>query len=321
MKWLFALLVLIASPVLADDLSPGYLELSQNTPSQWQMIWRAPIIGGLAARASPLIPVGCTARLLSQDHSNGALLTKWRVDCPTGLIGKQIGLAGIEALQTDALVRVAPLGKPVQASRLTPAQPLVRIAADVPASNVAGTYFKLGVEHILTGYDHLLFVLSLVLLLTGGWRIAKTVTAFTLAHSLTLIATTLGLISLPRAPVESCIALSIMFLAVEIVKQDAATPRLSERIPWAVAFLFGLLHGFGFAGALAEIGLPKGEVPMALLTFNLGVEAGQLIIVGVGMGVLALIAKHFASIQRPTKLVCAYVIGSIASFWFITRSF
>jgi hydrogenase/urease accessory protein HupE len=321
MKWLTALLLLLAVPAWADDLRPGYLELTQTSGTQWQMVWRAPIIGGLAARATPVVPGGCSPSLTSKDRANGALTTRWVLSCPAGLIGKQVGLTGLDTLQTDALVRIAPLGKPVQAARLTPAAPITRVAAEVPKTNVAATYFGLGVTHILTGYDHLLFVLALVLLLSGGWRIAKAVTAFTAAHSLTLIATTLGLISLPRAPVESCIALSIMFLAVEIVKRDATTLRLSERIPWIVAFLFGLLHGFGFAGALAEIGLPKGEVPMALLTFNLGVEAGQLIIVGAGMAVLALIRRISLPALRPAQIAAAYAIGATASFWFITRTF
>jgi hydrogenase/urease accessory protein HupE len=321
MKWLFALMMFFATPAWADDLRPGYLELSQSSRVQWQMVWKAPIIGGLAASATPLTPSGCTSALLSRERVNGALTTRWTLTCPGGLIGKQVGLTGLDTLQTDALMRIAPLGKPVQAARLTPASPLIRVEAEVPPTNVAATYFQLGVKHILTGYDHLLFVLALVLLLTGGWRIAKTVTAFTAAHSLTLIATTLGLISLPRAPVESCIALSIMFLAVEIVKRDPNVPRLSERIPWLVAFLFGLLHGFGFAGALAEIGLPKGEVPVALLTFNLGVEAGQLIIVGAGMAVLALIRRVSLPALRPAQTAAAYGIGATASFWFITRTF
>jgi hydrogenase/urease accessory protein HupE len=320
MRWLFALLVLIASPALADDLRPGFLELSQSSQTQWQMVWRAPIIGGLAAQTSPLVPASCNPHLLSKEIAGGALLKKWRLDCAGDIIGKRIGLSGIEALQTDALVRIAPLGKPVQSAQLTASQAFVHIEREAPPTNVASTYFKLGVEHILTGYDHLLFVLSLVLLLTGGWRIAKTVTAFTLAHSLTLVATTLGLISLPRAPVESCIALSIMFLAVEIVKRDPDAPRLSERVPWVVAFLFGLLHGFGFAGALAEIGLPKGEVPMALFTFNLGVEAGQLIIVGAGLAVLTFAHRFNLARVRRIKIVAAYAIGTIASFWFISRS-
>jgi hypothetical protein len=156
-------------------------------------------------------------------------------------------------------------------------------------------------------------------LLTGGWQIAKAVTAFTVAHSITLVATSLHLLNVPRQPVEVCIALSIVFLAVEIVKSREGAPRLSERIPWVVAFAFGLLHGFGFAGALAEIGLPEGEAPMALFSFNLGVEAGQLIIVGAGLILLAITRYMLAALLETVRKGMAYAIGSVAAFWMIER--
>ncbi len=303
----------------ADELRPGYLELTQKTVTQWQMVWKAPIKGGLATNATPVLPDFCRPAPPKRELVNGTVVSVWAVTCARGLQGASIGLQGLDASFTDALVRVAPLGRPVQAARLTPAVPMAEIATVPDRLEVGKTYFALGVEHILTGYDHLLFVLSLVLLISGGWQVAKTVTAFTLAHSLTLVATALGLLSVARKPVEVCIALSIVFLAVEIVKARAGTPRLSERIPWLVAFAFGLLHGFGFAGALAEIGLPQGEVPMSLFTFNLGVEAGQLIIVAAGLCGLALV-RHFALPRLAfVRTTSAYAIGSIASFWMIER--
>ena len=185
---------------------------------------------------------------------------------------------------------------------------------------VAKTYFVTGVDHILFGYDHLLFVVSLVLLLGGFWAIAKAVTAFTIAHSITLIGTTLGFLGLPQRPVESVIALSILFLAVEIIKKDPAKPRLSERIPWVVAFGFGLLHGFGFAGALNEIGLPENDVPTALITFNLGVEAGQLLIVALTATLLNLLRRYAATFAPIALKASTYAIGTIAAFWFIERT-
>jgi len=193
----------------------------------------------------------------------------------------------------DALVRVAPLDRPVQAERLTAARPRIVVAVRPDGWQVARTYFQLGVSHILTGWDHLLFVIALVLLLRRGGIVVRAATAFTIAHSLTLIGTTLGLIGLAQAPVEALIALSIVFLAVEIAKQREGSPRLSERVPWVVAFLFGLLHGFGFAGALREIGLPESDVPAALLTFNFGVEAGQLVIIAAVLAGIALV-RQFA---------------------------
>lgn len=321
---LWALLVPIASfttPAHADELRPGYLELTQKSPTAWHMVWKAPIKGGLATNARPSLPKSCIVSTPRRELVGAAVVAVSEVRCPASLAGQRVGLTGLDASFTDALVRIAPLGRPVQAARLTAGTPTAEVQAKAARSQVAKTYFALGVEHILTGYDHLLFVLSLVLLLMGGWRIAKTVTAFTVAHSLTLIGTTLHLISVPRQPVEICIALSIVFLAVEIVKAKPGAPRLSERIPWLVAFAFGLLHGFGFAGALAEIGLPEGEIPVALLTFNLGVEAGQLVIVAGGLVVLGAIRRFFTEQFRPVQVRMAYVIGSVAAFWMIERAF
>jgi hydrogenase/urease accessory protein HupE len=194
------------------------------------------------------------------------------------------------------------------------------IVAAVPDRwEVARTYLVLGIEHILTGYDHLLFVIALVLLLGRPWEVVRAATAFTVAHSITLAGTTLGLFGLAQAPVEALIALSIVFLAVEIVKQEEGAPRLSERIPWVVAFLFGLLHGFGFAGALREIGLPETDVPMALLTFNVGVELGQLVIIGGVLALIALVRRFAPPAQRPATIAATYAIGITASFWFLQR--
>ncbi len=316
---LLFLLVGLIGPAHADELRPGYLELIQKSPTLWHMVWKAPIKGGLATNANPALPKFCTASDPRRELVAAAVVAVSEVRCAAPLAGQQVGLTGLDASFTDALVRIAPLGRPVQAARLTPNVPMTTVLAKAGRSQVAKTYFALGVEHIITGYDHLLFVLSLVLLLMGGWNIAKTVTAFTVAHSLTLIGATLNLVSVSRQPVEVCIALSIVFLAVEIVKAEPGAPRLSERIPWLVAFAFGLLHGFGFAGALAEIGLPEGEIPVALLTFNIGVEAGQLIIVAVGLAVFVAI-RRFATRQFRFAQVCsAYAIGSIAAFWMIER--
>jgi hydrogenase/urease accessory protein HupE len=313
-------LIGFASSAHADELRSGYLELTQRSASGWRMVWKAPIKGGLASNAIPTLPKFCSVTLANRALLNGAVVAVSDVACAGDLAGQKVGLTGLDATFTDALVRIAPLSRPVQAARLTPDAPMAEIAIKAETAQVAKTYFALGVEHILAGFDHLLFVLSLVLLLTNGWQIAKAVTAFTVAHSITLIATSLHLLSVPRQPVEVCIALSIIFLAVEIVKSHPSTPRLSERIPWVVAFAFGLLHGFGFAGALAEIGLPEGEVPTALLTFNLGVEAGQLLIVGAGLILLALIRRIAAARLSAARGAMAYAIGSVAAFWLIERA-
>jgi hydrogenase/urease accessory protein HupE len=313
-------LVALAGPAKADELRPGYLEITQKDARVWHVQLKAPVKGGLAASAAPVMPGFCKAGPPTQRVQDGSLYADWRYDCAQPLVGAKVGLSGLDKTVTDALVRIAPLGRPVQAARLTSTAPMTIVAARAGPTQVAGTYFVLGIEHILSGYDHLLFVLSLVLLLGGGWVVARTVTAFTIAHSITLAGATLGFFGVSQRPVEICIALSIVFLAVEVVKRDPLKPRLSERIPWVVAFLFGLLHGFGFAGALAEIGMPEGEVPVALLTFNLGVEAGQLAIVVIALAVLALIARVSVPALTMFRRAAVYPIGSIAAFWMIARA-
>ena len=255
--------------------------------------------------------------------SVGALVAAGSATCSKSLDGATVGLSGLEPGATDTLLRIAPLGRPVQTARLLPGQHTTIVAAVPDGWQVARTYFGIGVEHIIGGFDHLLFAVALVLLLQRGWPVVAAATAFTIAHSLTLAGTTLGLFGLPQAPVEAVIALSIIFLAVEVVKAQPGSPkqalRLSERLPWLVAFLFGLLHGFGFAGALREIGLPESDVPVALLTFNLGVEAGQMLIIAAVLAALALLRRLAPAAQRPALIASAYAIGSIASFWFIER--
>lgn len=314
------ILTLLALPARADDLRPGYLEMTQRDHAHWRMVWKAPIIGGLATRSRPALPAFCELDPGAPRLEGGSLVVALDVTCAKPLDGQRIGLSGMETGFTDALVRVAPLGRPVQAERLTPDAPFITVSRVPDRWQVARTYLSLGVEHILQGYDHLLFVVALVLLIRHWRKLAWTVTAFTVAHSLTLAATTLGLVLVARRPVEICIALSIVFLAVEIVKEPSGPPRFAARVPWLVAFAFGLLHGFGFAAALAEIGLPQGELPTALLAFNLGVEAGQLAIVAAALGILGIIDRVATTWTARVRTVTAYLIGSTAAFWMIQRA-
>lgn len=324
-RWIWlalATLFLMAQPARADELRPGYLEFTQKTEVDWTLIWKAPMRGGVTPATQPILPKGCIAKGDPQrTMGEMAMISTFKITCAGTVAGHSIGLSNFSAAQTDVLVRVAPLDRPVQALRLTAAEPSVEIAAKPDAWQVARTYFVIGVEHIVFGYDHLLFVVALVLLLTGFRTIAIAVTAFTVAHSITLIGTTLGLLGLPQRPVEAIIALSIVFLAVEIVKKKEGEPRLSERVPWVVAFLFGLLHGFGFAGALKEIGLPESDVPTALLTFNLGVEAGQLLIVTATLALLWALRSLRPGWTRPAIRVSTYAIGGVASMWLLERVF
>lgn len=318
---LFAALLAIA-PANADEMRPGYLEFTQQSAAEWRLVWKAPLRGGVTPDTQPVLPDGCTLTgATDRQRAVASVILTSAVRCKREVAGQSIGLLGFGASQTDVLVRVSPLDRPVQVLRLTPKEPMAVIAAKPDRWQVAKTYFVTGIEHIVFGYDHLLFVVSLVLLLSGAWTIAKAVTAFTVAHSITLIGTTMGLLGLPQRPVEAVIALSILFLAVEIAKKREGAPRLSERIPWVVAFGFGLLHGFGFAGALQEIGLPESDVPTALLTFNLGVEVGQLAIVLAALGVLHLLRRFAKAAEMPLLKLATYAIGITASFWFIERTF
>lgn len=324
MRFLLALLALCCAvaPAKADELRPGYIEFNQSGAQHWRLVWKAPMRGGVTPATQPVLPAGCVV-VGEPVRAMAALavVSTLNVRCAAGVAGKTIGLSSFSGSQTDVLVRVAPLGRPVQAMRLTADAPMVEIEAKPDRWQVAKTYFVTGIDHIIFGYDHLLFVVALVLLLSGLWTVAKAVTAFTVAHSITLIGTTLGFLGLPQRPVESVIALSILFLAVEIVKKDRDRPRLSERIPWVVAFGFGLLHGFGFAGALNEIGLPESDVPTALLTFNLGVEAGQLAIVLATAALLALVRRFAAGVAPIAIRTAAYGIGIVSAYWFIERTF
>lgn len=317
---LLGVLVLLAQPARADDLRPGYLEWTEHAPGEWRVTWKAPLLGGLATRAKPILPPGCAVANAQRQFAGPSVVETFRVHCAVPLAGRTLGLAGLESGFTDALLRVAPLNRPVQAARLTPQEPQVAVMARTSAPTVWRTYFGLGFEHILLGFDHLLFVVALVLLI-GGWRrLVATVTAFTIAHSLTLAATTLGLMTVARKPVEICIALSIVLIAREILRPSGAEPTLARRAPALIAFAFGLLHGFGFAAALAEIGLPAGEVPLALFAFNVGVEFGQLAIVAAMLAAIAMVARFATNWQRPATVAGAYLIGAVATAWLIERT-
>ena len=228
-------------------------------------------------------------------------------------------IEGLDTTPTDVLVRVSLEDGSEHSAILRPGNTAYTIPEQVTKSEVAISYWTMGTIHILEGFDHLLFLLTLMLIVSGFWPLVKTVTAFTLAHSLTLALATLGLVNIPPAPTEAVISLSILLLAVEAVRKNAGGVTLSERYPWVIAFTFGLVHGLGFAGALSEIGVPQNEVPLALLMFNVGVETGQLMFVA-GVALLLAAAKRVA---RPAEVLATrsapYAIGGIAAFWTMQR--
>lgn len=318
----FCLLILWFLPTLtmAHEMRPAYLAVEEGPAGTFDVIWKVPAMGDQRLGIYVRLPETCTPGADPiASIADAAYTEQWTAVCRDGLKGQEIVIDGLTATLTDVLVRIAWQDGSVEVARLTPDAPEFVAKGIQTGWEVAGTYFRLGVDHILSGLDHLLFVFALILLIRDRWMLVKTITAFTVAHSITLAGATLGLFNLPTKPVEAAIALSIVFLAVELVKSKPEELRLSERLPWLVAFAFGLLHGFGFAGALMETGLPQSDVPLALLTFNLGVEAGQLLFVAVVLLTFRA-SRAIVTVPQPTlRLVAAYGIGTASMFWLISR--
>jgi hydrogenase/urease accessory protein HupE len=250
---------------------------------------------------------------------NNSWEERFEIRAAGGLIGGEVHIEGILGGATDVIVRVERLDGTTQLERLVPTKPNFTVTASPGPGEIAWDYFVLGVEHILGGIDHLLFVLALLLLVRNVRRLLLTITAFTVAHSITLVGATLGLVSLPGPPVEAVIALSIVFVAAEVIHEQQGRASITARAPWIVAFGFGLLHGLGFAGALQEVGLPETAIAVALLMFNVGVEAGQLLFVTI-VAMLSLVLRKLTPIPvAAASRVISYAIGSIAAFWTIER--
>jgi len=314
-------LLFCVSLTFAHELQPSSLEMRQLTPDRFELIWRAPIYYKKPHPARLQLPenwqtVGKpTIRQLSDSAMHRRV-----VDVPQGAIdGAVIRFIGLEATITDVFLRFIWLDGTETTAIARPSQPWAEVAAQRSAWQVAWDYTVLGIDHILSGFDHLTFVLALLLIVSGARRLLITVTSFTLAHSITLAAATLGVMWVPGPPVEATIALSILFLAGELVKVNRGEPSLTARYPWIVAFVFGLLHGFGFAGALANVGLPQNEVPLALLMFNVGVEIGQLLFIAVTLALVLSLRKLRREWPVWARQVPAYGIGGTAAFWLIER--
>lgn len=314
------LLTWLALPVVAHEVRPAYLELREQDNGEVAVLWKTPMHGELRLALTPEFSDQAerTAPLVSR-RTGAASVQTWRMRVTGGLRGQPLRIAGLEGTMTDVLVRAEFSDGGGWTRRLTPAEPEVEIPESESALEVAGVYLKLGVEHILIGIDHLLFVLALLLITAGGWKLVKTVTAFTLAHSITLALATLDWVSLPSAPVEAVIALSIVLLTAEILRAGRGQRGLSYRAPWLVAFIFGLVHGFGFAGALSEIGLPQGQIPLALLFFNVGVELGQLLFIATVLSLIMLLRRLPVRFPHTAGLAAPYAIGSLAMYWVIQR--
>jgi len=319
------MLFAVVMPAMADEFRPAYLQLRQIDGTRYDVLWKVPALDeATTLRVVPMFPEGARSSTpVDSAYAAGTAVLRWRVEIDGGVTGKAIQFSNLSSAGIDVLVRVERADGTVQLARVLPLDARFVVTATPGAFEVAQTYAVLGIEHILTGFDHLLFVLALVILVKGVRRLVVTVTAFTVAHSLTLVAATLGWVHVPGPPVEATIALSIVFVAAEIVRGRRGMESLTERFPWVIAFVFGLLHGFGFASALSEVGLPQTAIPVALLLFNVGVEVGQLVFVGFVFATMAFargVVRHFAAPQ-PTWAwrLPPYAIGGVAAFWAIQR--
>ncbi|EJN26974.1 HupE / UreJ protein [Pseudomonas sp. GM78] len=321
--WRLLLLCLMGLTAMAHESRPAYLELNETAAGRYDVLWRTPVLSGMRLPIVLRFAEGVrTVVEPVESELNDSLIERRVIDAgTTGLVGQRIEFIGLQASITDVLVRVSRLDGSLTTTLVHPAQPWLEIAATPGMFSVAGAFLIHGIQHILGGFDHLLFVFGLLLLVSNGWMLVKTITAFTLAHSITLALAALGAVRLPGPPIEAMIALSILLLAVEIARKNRGQSSFTIQWPWVVAFYFGLLHGFGFAGALAEIGLPQRDLPLALFSFNVGVEIGQLLFVAVVLSLRALLLRF--RLPRPALLyarpVASYALGTLAAFWFFER--
>ena len=309
-----------ASPASAHETRPGFLELRESDPTTYSLLWKRPTGGEVEIQIAPVVPEGC--RLATPDRQQltpGAVLVRGTLTCEGGLAGKTLRIAGLETTITDVLVRVHHADGRLESHLLKPGNPAVALGAMTTAWQRSASYLRLGIEHILLGIDHLLFVLGLLLIVTGRWTLVKTITAFTIAHSITLAIATLGYASVPVPPLNVAIALSILFLGPEIVRRWRGQTSFTIRHPWVVAFAFGLLHGFGFASGLKTMGLPQAEIPLALLLFNVGVEIGQIFFVGM----IVALERAFRTLEirwpRLVEALPGYAVGSLGAYWTMQR--
>ena len=318
--WLLLLVLFGAGVARAHENLPAYLELREQKPAIYRVLWKTPAIEGAPAAIAFTTPVGC--RALAEETAPptpGSIARVWTMECSGGLAGKRIEVLGLPLTLLDVLVRVRLLDGSSTSHILRPSEPAFVVASARGSHADMWSHLRLGVEHILYGVDHLFFVLGLLLIVRGASLLFKTISAFTIAHTLTLALATFGIVRIPVAPTEAVIALSIVFLGSELALYRRGQVGLTYRSPWVVAFAFGLLHGFGFAGTLSRIGIPSAEIPAALLLFNCGVELGQLAFV---IAFLTLVQSlRQLELRWPSWMEEAvpYAFGGTAALWFIQR--
>lgn len=320
---LLFLITLMAAPVSAHEVRPGYIEILETSAQTYAVSWKQPVregIGSVTGLGLQLILPPTCEHLGERKmvRRSGALIEQFELSCADGLEGQTIAMEGLQRTITDVFVRLTTLSGEIRHYRLTAEQPAVKMQGGGVA---LGSYFALGVEHLLTGYDHILFVIGISLLAVSLTSIFWMVTAFTLAHSITLALSVLGILRLPSAPVEAVIALSIVFVAVEIMLPVERRSLIARTSPHLIAFVFGLVHGFGFAGVLIDIGMPRGETAFALALFNIGLEVGQIMVVTAVLIAVTLARRFMPETKRRLGLAAvSFIIGAVASYWVIDRA-
>ena len=312
----------ISTTALAHEVRPALVQINQTAPGSYQVTWKQPVVGDMAVRMVPHLSSGVLDKPVTTEEISPAFrIRTWDVKDGAPLDGQTLTIEGLKETVTDVLVRITPTQGTEINTVIHPSEAAYRIVLSGPAGMAVPAYLRLGIEHILTGFDHLMFVLGLLLLIGTSWRIVKAVTAFTVAHSLTLALAALGFVKFPTAIIEALVALSIVFVASELlISKDT----LTRRRPWLIAFVFGLLHGLAFAGALSNIGLPPHAEPQALFLFNVGVEIGQLAFITTAVAVILILRslRQRLSFNTDTlaRLAPAYVIGGFAAYWLIERT-
>lgn len=313
------------APAQAHEVRPALIQIRETGPRGYDVVWKRPVVGDMALRLVPHLSGGALEKPPTVEQAAPGYVTRvWRVRDGPPLEAQVLEIEGLSQSVTDVIVRITSQDGRTFDHVLKPATPRLTIGMAPAAGVAAPAYLLLGVEHILIGIDHLLFVLGLLLLIGPNWRLVKAVTGFTVAHSLTLALAALGYLRFPSAAIEALVALSILFVALELMPSRRAAGGLAQRRPWLIAFTFGLLHGMAFAGVLADIGLPPGAAPEALLLFNVGVEIGQLVFIGAVLGLMAagrrLLAARQATLPPWAALAPGYLIGTLAAYWLIERT-
>ena len=315
----FFILILSHVSVSAHEVRPAYLGIKQNTDSTYQVLWKIPALGDMVPKVKPVLSKDWVKGSVDSRKISGAVKHEWDFIAPNGVKGTQIRIDGLSKTIMDVLINIELLNGEQYSQIIKPDRPFYTIPIEPSNWEVIKTYLLLGIDHILLGIDHLLFVLALVFVTHGKWKIIKTVTSFTIAHSITLSLAALDLVRIPIPPVEAIIALSIVFLAREILLHKEGKDSLTYRQPWIVAFAFGLLHGFGFASALSETGLPQSAIPLALAFFNIGVEIGQVAFVLVILLIEFVMSKSQWQIPVWVRKSPVYLIGGMSFYWLVDR--